>query len=82
MNTYRLSITRPSCNSIGSVRTSTGLSVKSKLDVRTYQTGITVSDAQMEQLNIVPAEFHGEWYSTIKPHPPTMTVIKLFLPGF
>lgn len=52
---------------IGSVRTSTGLSVKSKLDVRTYQTGITVSDAQMDQLNIVVATFHGEWNYTIKP---------------
>jgi hypothetical protein len=52
---------------IGSVRTSTGLSVKSKLDVRTYQTGIAVSDAQMDQLNIVAAPFHGEWNYTIKP---------------
>lgn len=52
---------------IGSVRTSTGLSVKSKLDIRTYQTGITVSDAQMDQLNIVAATFHGEWNYTIKP---------------
>ncbi len=55
---------------IGSVRTSTGLSVKSKLDVRTYQTGITVSDAQMDQLNIVAAAFHGEWNYTIKPTRP------------
>jgi len=55
---------------IGSVRTSTGLSVKSKLDVRTYQTGITVSDAQMDQLNIVAATFHGEWNYTIKPTRP------------
>ena len=55
---------------IGSVRTSTGLSVKSKLDVRTYQTGITVSDAQIDQLNIVAAPFHGEWNYTIKPTRP------------
>ena len=55
---------------IGSVRTSTGLSVKSKLDVRTYQTGITVSDAQMDQPNIVAAAFHGEWNYTIKPTRP------------
>lgn len=55
---------------IGSVRTSTGLSVKSKLDVRTYQTGITVSDAQMDQLNITVAAFHGEWNYTITPTSP------------
>jgi Rhodopirellula transposase DDE domain len=55
---------------IGSVRTSTGLSVKSKLDVRTYKTGIAVSDAQMDQLNLVPAAFHGEWNYTIKPTRP------------
>ena len=55
---------------IGSVRTSTGLSVRSKLDVRTYQTGLTVSDAQMGQLNIVAAAFHRECNYTIKPTRP------------
>ena len=53
---------------IGSVRTSTGLAVKAKLDTRSYQIGIPVSDMQMNQLNIVPDAFHGEWNYTISPN--------------
>lgn len=52
---------------IGSVRTSSGLSVKAKLDTRSYQTGITIADAQMDQLNIVSEAFHGDWNYTIRP---------------
>lgn len=53
---------------IGSVRTSSGLSVRAKLDTRSYQTGIVVADEQMEQLNLVRHPFHGDWNYTIKPN--------------
>jgi hypothetical protein len=53
---------------IGAVRTSSGLSVKAHLDTRSYQTGISIADAQMEQLNLVPECFHGDWNYTIKPN--------------
>lgn len=53
---------------IGAVRTSSGLSVKAHLDTRSYQTGISIADAQMEQLNLVPECFHGDWNYTIRPN--------------
>jgi hypothetical protein len=57
--------------SIGSVRTTTGLVVKAGLDTRTYATGIKVSDAAMDQLRITTADFHGEWNYTISPRRPS-----------
>ena len=36
-------------------------------DRRNYLTGITVSAAEMEQLNLHPHAFHGEWNYTIRP---------------
>ena len=52
---------------IGSVRTSTGLRVKAKLDTRKYPTGIKVSDADMDNLLITRASFHGDWNYTLHP---------------
>jgi len=36
-------------------------------DSQTYPTGLTVSDAEFQALNIVRDAFHGEWSSTMKP---------------
>jgi hypothetical protein len=52
---------------IGSVRTITGLTVKAKLDRRGYPIGVTVSDAEMDNLLITHADFHGEWNYTLHP---------------
>jgi len=52
---------------IGSVRTKTGLVVKTKLDLREYPTGIKVADEEMEGLNIVRDDFHGEWNYAFTP---------------
>src|SRR5262245_54040113 len=52
---------------IGSVRTSTGLTVKARLDRRTYPAGVKVPDAAMDHLRLTPADFHGEWNYTIHP---------------
>jgi len=52
---------------IGSVRTSTGLTVKAKLDTGTYPLGIKVPDAEMDSLVITTEDFHGEWNYTIHP---------------
>jgi hypothetical protein len=52
---------------IGATRTSAGLQVKAKLDERLYETGIKVSDTEMEQLRLVEDRFHGEWNYTIFP---------------
>ena len=54
---------------IGSVRTTAGLTVKAKLDIRDYPTGIKVSNADMESLLITRDTFHGEWNYTLHPRP-------------
>ena len=54
---------------IASTTTQTGLTVQCRLDQNTYEKGTTVSDAEIANLNITPAEFHGEWSYTIAPQP-------------
>jgi hypothetical protein len=53
---------------IGSTRTTKGLMVDCQLDTNNYQTGIIVSDKEMEQINMIRKEFHGEWNYTISPN--------------
>lgn len=53
---------------IGATTTQAGLKVVCELDTNIYPTGIVVSDAEMDAIHIVRAEFHGEWNYTIKPH--------------
>ena len=52
---------------IGATTTKTGLKVECALDMRTYEKGIKVSDAEMETLNIAGDDFHPEWNYTISP---------------
>lgn len=52
---------------IGSTTTQKGLTVTAQLDRGDYKTGVKVSDADMEKLNVVRARFHGEWNYKIKP---------------
>jgi hypothetical protein len=52
---------------IGSVRTTTGLTVKARLDRRPYPAGVKVPDAEMDSIRLIPADFHGEWNYTIHP---------------
>ena len=54
-------------NLIAATRTAKGLIVKAALDEGKYQTGISVTDEQMANLNLKPAKFHGEWNYTIVP---------------
>ena len=55
---------------IANTTTDTGLTVACRLDENTYVKGIKVSDAEMSDLNIKPARFHGEWNYTIAPRRP------------
>jgi hypothetical protein len=50
---------------ISDTTTKTGLTVRCELDTSQYPRGIVVSDAEITDLNIKPAEFHGEWNCTI-----------------
>src|SRR4051794_37979621 len=53
---------------IGATTTDTGLTVRCEHDEATYQKGTKVSDAEMDAINIVRDEFHGEWNYTIRPN--------------
>jgi hypothetical protein len=54
---------------IGAVTTKEGLKVQAVRDTNVYQTGIKISDDQMESIKkrIKPAEFHGEWNYSVYP---------------
>lgn len=52
---------------ISSTKTEAGLTVCCELDTNLYPKGIVVSDEDMAALNILRAEFHGEWNYTIRP---------------
>ncbi len=54
-------------NLIANTTTSKGLAIQAALDSSTYEKGIRVSDAEMSQVNLKPAEFHGEWNYSICP---------------
>ncbi len=55
-------------NLIASTTTKQGLKIRARLDQRKYPTGIKVTDEQMNELNMKPADFHGkDWNYSIKP---------------
>jgi len=55
-------------NLIANTTTEAGLHIEADVDDRTYAKGISVSDEEMESLNIKRDKFHGEWNYTIRPH--------------
>ena len=55
---------------IASTTTQTGLTGQCRLDQNTYEKRVNVSDQQIANLNITPAQFHGEWNYTIAPRNP------------
>jgi hypothetical protein len=52
---------------IGATTTATGLKVVCELDDNVYPKGVVVSNEELAAINIVRADFHGEWNYTIKP---------------
>jgi Rhodopirellula transposase DDE domain len=54
-------------NLIANTTTKAGLTVRAAIDRGHYETGIVVSDDELERVNIVPAKFHGEWNYAILP---------------
>ena len=55
-------------NLISNTTTKTGLTVSAVLDKKVYQTGIKVTDEQMESVNYKGGEFHPEWNYLICPN--------------
>jgi hypothetical protein len=60
---------------ISATTTKTGLAVRCELDDKPYPKGTIVSDEVMRNLNIQPAEFHGEWNYTIAPSTPHIKAV-------
>ena len=54
-------------NLIANTQTSKGLTIQADLNVNSYARGIKITDEEMSQVNITPADFHGEWNYTISP---------------
>jgi hypothetical protein len=52
---------------IAATTTRAGLIVKAAVDTNHYETRQKVSDAELAQLHIKPARFHGDWNYTISP---------------
>jgi hypothetical protein len=55
-------------NLISNTKTEKGLSVRCVLDEGTCEKGLEVSDEQLESINILKNDFHGEWNYTIRPN--------------
>jgi Rhodopirellula transposase DDE domain len=54
-------------NLIAATTTRSGLKVHAELDSRSYPKGLTVSDDDMAEIDLLPHSFHGEWNYTIMP---------------
>lgn len=52
---------------IAATTTQAGLTVRCRLDKRTYPKGKRISDQQRADIHLVPAAFHGEWHYAIHP---------------
>ena len=54
-------------NLIAATTTNTGLKLYARLDDRTYERGIEITDEQLAAVNITRHAFHGDWNYTIRP---------------
>lgn len=52
---------------IGNTKTRTGLKIKAKLTRRRYPKGIKIPNSEMAELNLLPADFHGDWNYSLLP---------------
>ena len=52
---------------ISSTKTTKGLDVECEIDKGIYETGIKITKNQMEKINIIGSQFHGEWNYSISP---------------
>ena len=58
-------------NLIANTTTAAGLKVQCQLDSNPYPTGVPVSDADLQAIQIERCDFHGEWNYVIRPHHPS-----------
>lgn len=55
-------------NLIANTTTRQGLEIQAEIDKNTYPKGIKVTDAELENINLIKADFHGEWNYSILPY--------------
>ena len=55
-------------NLIAGTKTRAGLHVEAELDRQNYETGIEVTDEELEAVRLKRDKFHGDWNYTILPH--------------
>lgn len=56
-------------NSVAATTTRAGLKVHAELDPGTYDTGIKVTDSDIDALPMDRHRFHGDWNYTLNPQP-------------
>jgi hypothetical protein len=54
-------------NSIAATTTRTGLTVRAELDTALYETGIRISDGQLNALPLSRHDWYGDWNYTLRP---------------
>ena len=54
-------------NLIANTQTRKGLRIKADIDPYEYASGIEVTKQEMEQLQLIPDAFHGEWNYMLAP---------------
>jgi hypothetical protein len=54
-------------NLIANTTTDAGLKIRAELDRRKYPTGIKISDAELNELNLRMEKFHGDWNYALLP---------------
>ena len=52
---------------IAATTTRTGLRVRAELDTSAYDTGVQISDRQMDALPLTRHDWHGDWNYTLRP---------------
>ena len=52
---------------IAATTTATGLRVRAALDPNAYPTAVKITAAEVEDVNLKPARFHGDWNYTVAP---------------
>ena len=57
-------------NLIANTTTTTGLTVRARLDRRNYPIKVTVSDEELDAVRLKPHPFHGEWNYTVQSERP------------
>lgn len=54
-------------NLIGSTTTKKGLNIMAELDTNKYEKGIKITDEDLQNINLITNDFHGEWNYSITP---------------